>query len=209
MNTPKEIPIYRTVGEMAAKDHTALVVWDVQNGLVNMAFNKDEFLGNLKSLISAARAQGIPVIYTKITPLPLDLESPFRLFMSMKRFGADDPKKLPPFMRPGSPEAEIHAEVQPRPEDLVLNKHTYSIFMGTPFEYLMRNRGVESLLFSGIATEMGIDSSARDAVNRGFYTIVVSDCVSSPDKEAHGASLKNLQKICLVAPSKDVVGCWA
>lgn len=207
--TPKEVRVYRSLAEMAAKDHTALVVWDVQNGLVNSIFNKEEFLKNLRSLIDAARGQGIPIVYTRITPLPVDLESPLRLLMSMKRFGVDDPWKLPPFMRPGSPEAEIHSEVQPRPEDLVLDKHTYSIFIGTHFEFMMRNRGVETLLFSGLSTEMGIDSSARDSVNRGFYTTVVSDCVSSPDREAHGASLKNLQKICLVTPSADIVGCWA
>ena len=200
--------LYRTLGEIVSKEHTALVVWDAQNGLVNHSFNKEEFLANTKSLIGTARENGIPVFYTKITPLPAGFESPFRVFMSMKRFGVDDPKKLPPFMRPGSPEAEIHAELQPRPEDIVLNKHTYSIFTGTHFEAMMRNRGVETLLFTGIATEMGIDSSARDAVDRSFYTVVVSDCVSSSDKEAHGASLKNLQKICLVTPSSEVKGCW-
>lgn len=206
---PKEVRVYRSVREMAAGDHTALVVWDVQNGLFNSIFNKEEFLRNLRSLVDAARSKGMPVIYTRITPLPADLESPLRLFMSMKRFGVDDPGKLPPFMRPGSPEAEIHPEVQPRPEDLVLNKHTYSIFIGTHFEHMMRNRGVETLLFSGISTEMGIDSSARDSVNRGFYTVVVSDCVSSPDREAHAASLKNLQKICVVSPLAEIAGCWA
>lgn len=208
MNGSGKHIIYRELHEIAAPEHTALVVWDVQNALVNAIFNKEEFLANMRSLIEAARKNEIPVVYTKITPLPIQYESPWRLYMSMKRFGVDEPDKLPPFMKPGIPESEIHADVGPMQNDIVLNKHTASIFIGTQFEYIMRNRGIETLLFTGISTEIGIDSSARDAANRGFYTIVVEDCVSSPDKEMHESALKIMKRICLVKNSRDIVGEW-
>ena len=128
--------------------------------------------------------------------------------MSMKRFGVDEPDKLPPFMQPGNPESEIHANVRPVQNDIVLNKHTASIFIGTQFEYIMRNREIKTLLFTGISTEIGIDSSARDAANRGFYTIIVEDCVSSPDKEMHELALKIMKRICLVKNSKDIIKEW-
>jgi nicotinamidase-related amidase len=208
MNGSGKHIIYRELREIAAREHTALVVWDVQNALVNAIFNKEEFLKNLRSLIEAARKYDIPIAYTKITPLPTRYESPWRLFMSMKRFGVDEPDKLPPFMKPGAPESEIHADVAPAPNDIVLNKHTASIFIGTHFEYMMRSSGIKTLLFTGIATEIGIDSSARDAANRGFYTIVVDDCCSSPDKEMHESALKILRRICLVKNSKDIVKEW-
>jgi nicotinamidase-related amidase len=70
---------------------------------------------------------------------------------------------------------------------------------------MMRNRGVTTLIFTGIATEFGVESSARDASNRGFYPVVVSDCVSSLDKEAHERSLKNLAKLLIVQKSVDIL----
>jgi len=200
--------IYRELKDIVAPEHTALVVWDVQNALVNMVFNREEFLASLKALISAARAKGVPVVYSKITPLPPQWDSPWRLYMNMRRFNVDDPAKLPAFLQPGTPESEIHADARPQPEDMVLNKHTASMFVGTHFENLMRNHGIDTLLFTGIATEIGVDSSARDAANRGFYTVVVEDCSSSGDKEMHSLSLKTLGRICLVMPSIDIIKAW-
>jgi len=208
MKAPGTPVIYRNLREIVDPEHTALVIWDVQNGLVNTAFNKEEFLKNLKLLIKEARSKNVPIIYTKITPLPREYESPWRTYMTMKRYGVDDPKKLPSSMQPGSPEAEIPGEVSPANDDFVLNKHTANIFTGTHFEYLLRNRGINTVLFTGIATEFGIDSSARDSSSRGFYTIVVEDCVSSSDKEMHELALKSMVKVCLVLPSRDIIKAW-
>ena len=69
----------------------------------------------------------------------------------------------------------------------------------------MRNRSITTLTFTGIATEIGIESSARDASNRGFYPVVVSDCVSSMDQDAHERSLKNLDKIAIVKNSAEIL----
>lgn len=73
------------------------------------------------------------------------------------------------------------------------------------FEYMMRNRGITTLIFTRISTEFGIESSARDASNRGFYLVVVLDCVSSSDKEAHERSLRNLAKLIIVEKSRDIL----
>jgi len=200
--------IYGNIREMVNPGHTALVVWDVQNELVNRSFNKVEFIKNIKSLLGAARKSNIPVVFTRITPLPGGYESSFQTYMQMKRMGITDPAKLPSMMQPGSPESEIFSEVAPLPTELVLNKYTPSIFIGTHFEHLMRNRGITTVIFSGISTETGISGSARDSASRGFYTIVVSDCVSSMDGEAHQAELKILNKICLVLSSADIVKEW-
>ena len=129
--------------------------------------------------------------------------------MFMKRSGVDDPDKLPVFMRPGTPDSEINEQVCPLENDLVLNKHTASIFVGTHFENMMRNSGINTILFTGISTEMVIDSSARDSANRGFYTIVVEDCVSSPDKDLHESALRTLKSVCLVMPSVDIIKAWS
>ena len=63
---------------------------------------------------------------------------------------------------------------------------------------MMKNRRITTLLFTGIATELGIGSLARDASNRGFYPVVVSDCVSPMDRDAHERSLKILERIAII-----------
>jgi nicotinamidase-related amidase len=110
----------------------------------------------------------------------------------------DDVKKLPSFMAPGSQERMIPEAVEPKSSDVVLEKSFASIFLGTNFEFMLRNRSITTILFTGIATEIGIESSARDASNRGFYPVVVSDCVFSMDREAHERSLKNMDKLFIV-----------
>jgi nicotinamidase-related amidase len=200
--------IHTRLKDIVDPSHTVLVVWDVQNLLVERIFNREAFLKDSKSLLDKTRKSQIPVIYTKITPLPREYESPFRTYMFMKRFGVDDPEKVPQFLIPGTPEAQIHQEIFPQKGDLVLEKHTASIFIGTHFEQMMRVKEIQTIVFTGISTEMGIASSARDSANRGFYTIVVEDCVSSPDKEMHEYALKILKRICIVSSSEDLMKIW-
>lgn len=201
--------IFENLKEMVDPAHTALVLWDCQNALVDDIFNTGEFVGNVGRLLEAARGRGVPVVYTLITPLPQGYLSAFRTFQMMKRFGVDDPSKMPPFMQPGSSQAEVHAALAPAEEDVLLNKHSASIFFGTYFEQLMRSRGITTLLFTGIATEYGVEHSAREAGIRDFYPVVVSDGVSSQDREMHETALKVMQRICIVASTDEVLEQWA
>lgn len=199
-----EIAVYETLSEILDPGHSCLIVWDVQNGLVDRIFNKEEFIANLKGLVENLRNK-MPVVYTLITPLPRKFQSSWNIYNMMRRYNVKEVDKLPNFMPPGSREREIPEAVKPGKNDIMLDKSTASIFIGTNFENMMRNRGITTLIFTGIATEFGIESSARDASNRGFYPVVVSDCVSSMNKDAHERSLRNLDKIAVVKTSADIL----
>ena len=209
MKTLRNLKIFDTLGEMVDPEHTALVLWDCQNGLVDGIHNREDFLESLKELLDAARLRKIAVVFSLITPVPAGFQSGWGIYQAMKRFKLDDPAQLPVFMQPGSPEAEINAALSPAEDELVLNKYSPNIFFGTNFGQLMRSRGIRTILFTGIATEYGIEHSAREAAIRGFYTIVVSDCVSSRDKTMHEMALEIMRQICLVVPSNEVLGEWA
>jgi len=209
MKTLGRLTIFENLKEIANPEHTALVLWDCQNGLVDNIFNREEYLENLKALLTAARHQKVAIIYTKITPLPTGYQSGWGIYQNMKRFNVSDPSKIPIFMKPGSPEAEINAALAPVVGEVVLNKHTPNIFFGTNFEQLMRFRGVQTILFAGIATEYGVEHSARESAIRGFYTVVVPDCVSWTVKTAHEMALEIMPRMCLVLPSNDIMKEWA
>jgi nicotinamidase-related amidase len=198
------INIYENLKEIINPERSCLVVWDVQNGLVSRIFNKDEFGEKLKNLIDKLRTK-MPVFYTLITPPVKRLRSSWSYYSMMKRFGVDDPSKLPDFMAEGTPEREIFSEVKPYESDIVIEKSTASIFIGTYFEYMLRNRDIETIIFTGIATEIGVESSARDASNRGFYPVIVSDCVSSMNKPAHERSLENMAKMFICEKSETII----
>jgi Amidases related to nicotinamidase len=122
--------------------------------------------------------QGLP-------PLPKEFESPVRKYSSSKiKFNMSQlPKEM------------FDLAIEPKDNDTVINKNTASIFIGTNFELMCRNAGIESLVIGGIATEIGVESTARDAVNRGFYVVVDSDASSSSDKEANERSIQNMKKL--------------
>ncbi len=198
------ITIYEDLTEIVDPRHSCLIVWDVQNGLVDRIFNQEEFIGNLKRSVEILRNK-MPVAYTLITPIPREFQSSWGIYNMMRRFNVKDVDKLPNFMPPGSREREIPEAVKPAKGDILLDKSTANIFLGTNFEMMMRNRRIATLIFTGIATEAGIESSARDASNRGFYPVVVSDCVSSMDKDSHERSLINLAKVVIVKKSSEIL----
>jgi nicotinamidase-related amidase len=198
------ISVYENLSEIVDPGHSCLVVWDVQNGLVDRIFNKEEFVASLKGLVATLRTK-MPIVYTLITPLPREFQSSWGIYALMRRFKVKEVDKLPDFMTPGSKEREIPEDVKPVKGDIVLDKSAASIFIGTNFENIMRNRSITTLIFTGIATEIGVESSARDASNRGFYPVIVSDCVSSMDRDAHDRSLKNLDKIAIVKNSAEIL----
>ena len=201
--------VYDTIEEIIDPSRTALVVWDVQNMLVNRIFNRDEFTNNLNFVINLARRANVPIFFTRIQILPKRFESPARLY-TLSKLGFDRTSQT-------VTKEDFDFAVKPiqlrqqqqREEEIVIDKHTASVFVDTAFERMLRNAGIITVVFTGIATEFGIESSARDASNRGFYSVVISDCVSSPDRNAHERSIENMRKLITIMTSKDVENGWS
>jgi nicotinamidase-related amidase len=185
------------IKEIVTPDKTVLLVWDVQNALVRNIFNTDLFLSNSKNVVSSAREKGIPLFFSKITPLPENFESSVRKFrMKHSNFKLNQ-------------EADgLDLTIEPLKNEIVIPKNTASIFIGTNFELLLRNAGITTIVFVGIATEMGIESSARDANNRGFFSVIITDAVSSYNQDAHKRSLENLKTMMILLNTEEIISIW-
>src|ERR687883_815236 len=179
--------VYNTVEEILDPSHTALVVWDVQHGTTKVIFNKEEFSKNLNSVVELARNSNIPVFFTPIQMLPKRFESSAILY-TLGKLGFD--RLFEQFTA-----EDMDFTIKPKENEIVINKHTASIFIDTGFERMLRNAGIITVVFTGIATEGGVESSARDAFNRGFYSIVFSDSISSPYKDGHKRSIENMKNL--------------
>lgn len=176
---------------------TVIMVWDVQNRLVQNIFNTEAFLSTNHKLLAAARKSGVTVMFSKITPLSEKFESPVRKILFKNRFSN----------LKNTPDA-LELTIPPLPEETVIPKNTASIFIGTNFELLLRNAGITTIVFTGIATEMGVESSARDASNRGFFPVIVSDACSSMNEQGHNRSLENMKNMMIVLTSDELIKLW-
>ncbi len=189
--------ITKEIKDYLKPEKTALLIWDVQNRLVHNIFNTDSFLEKNRNIISAARKLKIPVIFSKITPLPEKFESPLRKLLMRNRFASM--KDVPNGM---------DFTIEPAAEDIVIPKSTASMFIGTNFEQLLRNAGITTIAITGIATEYGVESTARDANNRGFLSVILKDAVSSFNEESHGRSLENLKNMTVMLNTEDLISLW-
>ena len=193
--------VYNTIEEILDPSHTALVVWDVQRGSTKMIFNKEEFSRNLNSVVELARkSNSIPIFFTSIQMLSKQSESSAIIY-TLGKLGFD--RLFEQFTT-----GDMDFTIKPKQDEIVINKHTASIFIDTGFERMLRNAGIITVVFTGIATEGGVESSARDAFNRGFYSVVVSDCVSSPYKDGHDRSLENMKNLITIINSKQIENVW-
>lgn len=193
--------VYNTIEEILDPSHTALVVWDVQHGTTKVIFNKEEFSKNLNSVVELARKSNIPIFFTPIQ-IPSKRFESSAIIYTLGKLGFD--RLFEQFTA-----EDRDFTLKPKEDEIVINKHTGSIFIDTGFERMLRNAGIITVVFTGIATEFGVESSARDPFNRGFYSVVVSDCVSSPSKDGHNRSLENMKSLITIINSKELDNIWS
>jgi nicotinamidase-related amidase len=157
---------------------TALLVMDVQRGIVERFAGDAGYLPRLGRAITAARAAGIPVIYVTIGFRPGHPEisarnRSFSAIASAGRFTETDPA------------AEIHPAVAPAAGDLLVTKRRVSAFAGSDLEVLLRGLGAGTLVLAGIATSGVVLSTLRQAADLDYRLVVLADACLDADPEVH------------------------
>lgn len=205
------MPNFRVPGSLSEIVHpsqTALIVWDMQVGIGARAHNRDSLLSTLRALIEGARRAGVLVVWSQHIAPPPEFTSRVGLWTLMRRQGVTDVTRVSPFMQRGTPEVELIPEFVPAAGELVLEKSTPSFFVGTPLEQRLRARGIETLVLTGVATEQGIEFTARHAIALGFFAVVVEDAVGSFSSQAHELGLAALRTTTQVIEARAVLDEW-
>ena len=159
---------------------TALVVIDLQRGTVAMPTGPhpaSDVVTRAAALADALRAAGGTVVLVRVTPSE-DGRDALRPRTDMP---AQHPGPRPPDW------AEIVPELGPEPGDLVITKRQWGAFYGTELDLQLRRRGIDTIVLAGISTNVGVESTARDAFERGYEQVFVEDAMTarSPDDHAH------------------------
>ena len=181
--------------------NSALIIWDMQYGIASRAFNLKEITDRINLLKDTAHGSGVPVLYSQQTKLPYQYMSKFQMLSLQKR--GHDPKTSN-YMAPNTHEWEIITELAPSTQDLVIQKHTPDFFIGTNLNQVLRARGIETPIITGVSTEVGIEATARHAAYLGYLPVVVEDAVGSADREMHEASLTIMRKMFELRSTNDI-----
>jgi biuret amidohydrolase len=181
-------------------DGTALVVIDMQKDFLYPGGYGD-FLGNdvtllqrtiapIQALLAAARRLGMLVIHTREGHLP-DLSDcpPTKLtrWPAGNRIG--DPGPMGRILIRGEEGHGIIDEVAPLEGEIVIDKPGKNAFYATELDELLRARGIENLLITGVTTDVCCSATTIAANDRGFNALVLADCVASYSPERHAAVL--------------------
>lgn len=156
----------------------ALLVMDVQNGIVARFADKPEVTAPFRRAVEAARGKGVPVLFVRVAFRPGYPEVSDR----NKSFAA--PGQRGDLTLSGEA-VQIHASVAPRPDEPVITKVRVSAFTGSDLEVILRSRGIDTLVLAGIATSGVVLSTLREAADRDYGLVVLSDACLDADPEVH------------------------
>ncbi|MHB1640520.1 MAG: hydrolase [Candidatus Dormibacteria bacterium] len=158
-------------------EHTALVVIDLQKGIVGMPaapYDTASVVAKAAALADVCRAAGAFVVLVHVGP-SADGRDGLRPVV-------DQPA---PWQSPPQGWDEIVPELGPRAGDHVVRKRQWGAFYGTDLDLRLRRRGIETILLCGISTNVGVESTARDAYERGYQQVFVEDACSARAAEDH------------------------
>lgn len=203
----KQIP--ETLAELADPSRAALLLWDMENAIAPNAFNYRDILANLKTLSASARAAGVPVFYSVQTPFDLlKEESDAWVRIRMKRGKANHPSALLAD-REDPHGRDIVAELAPQLQDMVFQKRRPDGFVGTDFDLMLRSNGVRTILIGGVATEGGVEGTARSARNLGYDVVILRDCVGSRSRQLHELALQLMEQTHFdIANGAEIAALW-
>ena len=201
---------------------SAVVVVDVQNafaskgGMLDIAqvdiTDASRVIRVIRSVIEAARHIAVAVFYLRMAYKP-DLSdsggpnSPnFHKELAMSLM-CSRPELKGKVLTEGTWDAEIVEALAPQPADLVITKTRYSGFAGTPLDSQLRMRGIQYLFFAGIATNVCVESTLRDAYFHDYWPILLRDAaMPAGPPAAHDATLFNVESFFgWTASSQDLI----
>jgi biuret amidohydrolase len=183
---------------------TALVVIDMQRDFVDPG-GFGEALGNDVSLLrqalaptrrvlDAVRAAGMLVIHTREGHRP-DLSDcpPAKLARGRLENGIGDPGPMGRILVRGEYGHDIVDDLRPAPGEPVVDKPGKGAFYATDLESMLRNRGITHLIVTGVTAEVCVQTTVREANDRGFDCLVLSDCIASYFPEFYEMTLKMIR----------------
>lgn len=178
---------------------TALLVYDMMNDFIKPGFPREDpeirkiLVPKIKKLIEHCRSKGVPIIYAIHTYRSNGADMGL---MAITISGIKDGKS---FLK-GSEGVKVYDEIKPQENDIIIEKHRYSAFYGSDLDLILRGMEKDTLIVTGYSTNIGCETTTRDATNMGYKVIFPSDgslARDLPDKGWGAVSSEEIRKVVL------------
>lgn len=192
---------------------TALVVVDMQNGFCHADGSVDRIglpaaalepaIAPCTRLVAAARAAGVPIIYTRYVYRPDYTDGGVMVHELIPDL------KKGECLRSGTWDGDVIDELSPQDADYVIDKNRPSAFYATGLEPILTSLGIQDLVVCGVTTNCCVETTVRDASQRDYHTFVVGDAVAEYEQDRHEAALKSMGMLfARVVQVEDVLAVW-
>ena len=162
----------------------ALLVYDMQVGICRQIADGNRVVERCVAALAAARRVGMRVVFTRHLSCPKTWMGATQYRSAMAWQKTDDPTLVKPWFLRDAAASSIVPELQPTPDELVLDKLAMSAFEGSPLAFALQDCGIRGVAICGIALEIGIEPTVRHAPDLGFIPIVLQDACGSGHAEA-------------------------
>lgn len=187
------LDIPQTLEDICHRKRLALIVYDVQVGIVQQIKNGQQITDRVLKVLQAARAAGIRVFFTRHMSLPKELMGVSQLRMGMAWQRVKTPEDVKPWFLRDSAGFQLVPELSPLPSEAIFDKLAMSAFEGTPLDFALRDCGVNAFVIAGIAMEVGIEPTVRHGADLGYIPVVVEDACGFGHEDAAARSTASLK----------------
>lgn len=185
-----DIPL--TLAEVCHPRRTAILVYDVQVGIVSQIADGHPVVERVRGVLEAARNSGYRVFFTRHMSLPNEVAGVTQLRTAMAWQHVDHVDTVKPVFLRDTPGFQIAPEIAPLRSEGVIDKITMSAFEGTFLDIAFRDCGINSFVIVGIALEVGIEPTVRHGMDLGYIPVVVTDACGHGNSAAAHSSLAAL-----------------
>lgn len=204
------LKILDTLDELVDPKHTALLLWDFAENVVLNRYSTEDLIRNGSRLLRAARKHNVLRIFAHQNNMRIvgDTGAP-TVRMRLTRAGkpvsaiAQEPE---PVGFAGKP--RLVEPMRWKENEIVFEKFIPNAFLGTSFEWTLREHGIKTIVLAGVNVATGINGAAREAISRGFYAVIAKDCVGTSSPEDYEAAVNYLEKIFDVTTSRAIISSW-
>lgn len=207
-----------TLSEKVRPEHAALLIVDVQNDFCaeGGAIHREgrdvslaqQMVKRLKPFIDAARAAKVRCVWIKNV---YNTDANWYLsevWLEQARRRRQGSYIEHPVCQAGEWNGDFY-EVSPLPDEPIVIKHRYGAFESTDLDLVLRSQGIRTVIMTGVATNVCVETTARQAFLRDYYVVFTSDCTATFSQAQHDATLFNIDQFFgQVASADEVMACW-